>query len=128
MNLFSLPSFCFGVLVCWIIMGLVLLLIDMDLLNENSSIIILYPVLIIAIPILFIKAIIQIQWNYVLYPASQKQWEQISNSESIKFIHIKNFYIVFSKNASWFKKIFFLRVKSNTSNGINDINATNNKE
>ena len=77
----------------------------------------------------FNKAIIQIQWNYVLYPASQKQWEQISNSESIKFIHIKNFYIVFSKNASWFRKIFFLRRKSNTFTDINDTkNDINNKK
>ena len=128
MNLFSLPSFCFGLLVCWIIMGLVLLLIDMDLLNENFSIIILFPVLIIAVPVLFVKTIIQIQWNCVLHPVSQEQWVQISNSDSIKFIHIKNFYIIFSKNATWFRKIFFLRRKSNTSNDINDTNATNNKE
>ena len=107
--------FCIGFLSCWVIMGLITIATDEDWIQDKFLTIIILPILIVYCPITLIFEIIKIQWYSVIHPITQQRFNEIIDiapKEQLKYLHIKNFYIIYDKKSWWTKKLIFLRIKN----------------
>ena len=107
--------FWFGFLSCWVVMGLITIATDEDWIQDKFLTIIIIPILIVYCPFKIIFEILKIQWYNVVHPIERSRFDEIMRfapKDKVKYIHIRNFYIIFDKKAWWTKKLIFLRVKN----------------
>ena len=107
-------EFWTGFLFCWFSFAIIFFVLDVfDMDTSILSYIIMLPTLIIIVPIYFVIQIIKIQWHNVIHPISQIRWNEIIQTYNyIKYIHIKNFYILYDKKAiNIIHRLLFCRIK-----------------
>ena len=96
-------------------MALITIATDSDWIPDEFLTVIAIPILIEYCPIKIIFEILKIQWYFVVHPIERQRFDEIMSfapKDKVKYIHIKNFYIMFDKKAWWTKKLIFLRVKN----------------
>lgn len=108
--------FLYGFISCWILLAIIAFIRDnMDFSSTATDIvdiIIMFPILIVAMPIYTLYNIFKRQWRHVINPVSIETWKKVTKNTIIKHIKIKNFYICFDKKASWINKLFFVKIIS----------------
>lgn len=108
-------EFWTGFLFCWFTFAIIFFVLDVfDVNTSTLQCIIMIPILIIATPIYFVIQIIKIQWHNVIHPISQNRWNEIIQTYTdIKYIHIKNFYVLYDTKAiNIIHKLLFCRIKN----------------
>ena len=107
--------FLLGFLSCWVIIGIVTIAIDNSWIPDEFWRLVALSGVIVYCPFYFIFKILEIQWYSVGQPITQHRFGEIMDvdtKDKVKYIHIKNFYIILDKKAWWTKKLIFLRVKN----------------
>lgn len=108
-------EFWTGFLFCWFTFAIIFFVLDVfDIDTSVLSYIIMLPILIIIVPIYFLIQIIKIQWHNVIHPISQNRWNEIIQTYTdIKYIHIKNFYVLYNTKAiNIIHKLLFGRIQN----------------
>lgn len=107
--------FLLGFLSGWIILGIITIAVDNSWIPDEFLTVVALPIVIVYCPIYFVFKILEIQWYSVIHPITQQRFDEImdvAQKDKVKYIHIKNFYIILDKKAWWTKKLIFLRVKN----------------